>query len=245
MRQRIRNLILLLSLLAFPVTLNYFSPYVSIDGAMNGIVSGSLCVFTLQFLSGLFLGRAWCGWLCPVGGLSDVLIRTNAAPVNRKITRIVRYGIFLVWAGVLVTMFVLAGGIRGINPLHLTDSGISTDEPLRYVTYYMVVLLFVVVTLLVGRRGGCQSICWMAPFMAAGYQAGKALRLPQLRIVATDKPCTRCGTCDRNCPMSLPVQAYRMEGAVRTSDCILCCACVDGCRASALGYRMARNKTQG
>lgn len=245
MRQRIRNLILLLSLLAFPVTLNYFSPYVSIDGAMNGIISGSLCVFTLQFLSGLLLGRAWCGWLCPVGGLSDVLIRTNAAPVNRRVTRIVRHCIFLVWAGILVAMFVLAGGIRGVDPFHMTESGISTDEPIRYVTYYMVVLLFVVVTLLVGRRGGCHSICWMAPFLAAGYQVGKALRLPQLRIVSTDRPCTRCGACDRNCPMSLPVQAFRTEGSVSTSDCILCGVCVDGCRASALAFRMACDRKRG
>ncbi len=240
MRQKIRNLILLLSLLAFPVTLNYFSPYVSIDGAMNGIVSGSLCVFALQFLSGLFIGRALCGWLCPIGGLSDILIRTNDRVVNRRVTRIVRYGIFLVWGGVLVTMFILAGGIKGIDPLHMTESGISTDEPLRYVTYGMIVLLIVLVTVFVGRRGGCHSICWIAPFMAAGYRIGQLLRLPQLRIVATDKACTRCGTCDRNCPMSLPVQASRQEGCVRTSDCILCGACVDGCRLHALTYRVLR-----
>ena len=39
-RQQWRWAILLTSLLLFPVTLNYFSPYLVIDGAAQGIVSG-------------------------------------------------------------------------------------------------------------------------------------------------------------------------------------------------------------
>lgn len=65
MRQKTRRTMIFLSLLLFPLTLNFFSPYVSIDGAMSGIISGSLLVFGVQFVSGIFLGRAWCGWLCP------------------------------------------------------------------------------------------------------------------------------------------------------------------------------------
>lgn len=68
MRQKIRRLIVFISLFLFPVTLNYLSPYVSIDGALSGIVSGSVVVFLVMFISGLFLGRAWCGWVCPIAG---------------------------------------------------------------------------------------------------------------------------------------------------------------------------------
>ncbi len=32
---------LLISLLSFPVVMNYISPYVIIDGAMNGVVNGN------------------------------------------------------------------------------------------------------------------------------------------------------------------------------------------------------------
>jgi hypothetical protein len=41
MRQKLRNASLLMSLLAFPVSMNFLSPYVIVHGAMNGIVSGS------------------------------------------------------------------------------------------------------------------------------------------------------------------------------------------------------------
>lgn len=71
LRQRIRRGVILVSFIIFPIIMNYFSPYVIIDGASQGIVNGSFVVFGLMFLSALFLGRAWCGWGCPAGGLQE------------------------------------------------------------------------------------------------------------------------------------------------------------------------------
>ena len=39
-------------------------------------------------------------------------------------------------------MVVRAGGYRQVNLFHLTESGISIDEPLKYIIYYIVVGLF-------------------------------------------------------------------------------------------------------
>lgn len=62
-RQRLRALLLLSSWLLFPITIFYFSPYLIIDGAAQGVVTGSLLVFAALLLSGLLLGRAFCGWV--------------------------------------------------------------------------------------------------------------------------------------------------------------------------------------
>lgn len=64
-RQKIRRTLILVSLLVFPITLNYFSPALILEGAAKGIINGSFMTFSLQFLSSLFLGRGFCGWLCP------------------------------------------------------------------------------------------------------------------------------------------------------------------------------------
>ncbi|MCK7487703.1 MAG: 4Fe-4S binding protein [Bacillus subtilis] len=112
----------LISFLLFPVTLNFFSPYVSIDGAMAGIISGSLLLFGLFFLFGVFFGRAWCSYGCPWAAPSEYLMKVNNKPVNRKRLAVIRYIIFFIWFSVLVLGFVLAGGIKGVDPLHLTDS---------------------------------------------------------------------------------------------------------------------------
>jgi ferredoxin-type protein NapH len=165
MRQKIRLLLVFVSLLLFPVTLNFFSPYVSIDGAMAGVVSGSVIVFLLQFISGVFFGRAWCGWICPNAGLSEMAGAINKKQAPVRTLAIIRYRVFTLWFGVLVVSFFLAGGIKAINPLHLTENLVSVDEPLKYFTYYIVVFLFFGLTVAVGRRAACHGICWMSPFL--------------------------------------------------------------------------------
>ena len=162
--------------------MNYLSPYVCIDGAMSGIVSGSIIVFGVMFFSGLVFGRAWCAWVCPMAGLSEVCMTVNRRTPPVKKLRIIRYCIFAVWFTILVACFVLAGGIKGVDPLHLSENVVSVDEPFKYITYYFVVLLFFILTLAIGKRGACHTICWMAPFLTAGYSLGKFLRLRQVRI---------------------------------------------------------------
>lgn len=241
-RQRTRRALLLAALLLFPVTLNYMSPYISIDGAMAGVASGSLLLFGAQFLSALVLGRAWCGWLCPVGGLSETARSVNDRPVKRRPLAVSRYAVFSVWAAAVVLGFVLAGGVRGVDPFRLTERYLSVDEPVKYITYYLVLALMAGLTLGLGRRGACHAVCWMAPFMTAGHRVGRLLGLPQLRIRSATERCTDCGTCDRKCPMSLPVNALQREGTVRSSDCILCGECVDGCPQRTLRYGFERRR---
>ena len=72
MRQKVRRIIIFSMFFLFPLTLNYLSPYVSIDGAFSGVIAGSVLVFAFQFLTGIFFGRAWCAWFCPVAGLSEI-----------------------------------------------------------------------------------------------------------------------------------------------------------------------------
>lgn len=57
-RQQVRNGILLASMLLFPVTINYLSPYLIIDAAGQGIINGSFIVFIGLFLTSLVFGRA-------------------------------------------------------------------------------------------------------------------------------------------------------------------------------------------
>jgi NADH:ubiquinone oxidoreductase subunit 6 (subunit J) len=72
MRQKVRRIVIYISLFLFPLILNYLSPYVSQRAAYEGIVAGSALFFALLFLSGIFLGRAWCAWGCPVAAIGEL-----------------------------------------------------------------------------------------------------------------------------------------------------------------------------
>lgn len=239
MRPKIRRILIFISLFLFPLTLNYFSPYVSVDGAFRGIVAGSVFLFLILFLSGLVLRRAWCAWVCPIAGLSEVCSNINNKPVPVRKLRMIRYSIFTVWFAVLVAGFILAGGIKQVDPFHLTERMISVDEPIKFFIYYLVLFLFFGLSIWIGRRGACHSICWMSPFLVAGTWVGQRLQFPQIHIAAEPSACIDCLRCNQKCPMSIDVNQWVKSGGVQSMDCILCGECVDVCPKDVLRYRAA------
>lgn len=76
-RQNVRKLILIISMLLFPLTIWYMSPYLIIQGATEGIVTGSFIVFLLMLLGSLSFGRLFCGWISPMGGMQECLFSVN------------------------------------------------------------------------------------------------------------------------------------------------------------------------
>jgi hypothetical protein len=128
-RQRIRKALIIFSFLLFPITINYFSPYVIIDGASQGIINGSFISFALMFLSALFVGRLWCGWGCPAGGLQEICFAINDRPARGGRFNWIKWAIWIPWLSIIAMLAIRAGGYRAVNVFHLTDSGISVDRP--------------------------------------------------------------------------------------------------------------------
>ncbi|MDP2233591.1 MAG: 4Fe-4S dicluster domain-containing protein [Actinomycetota bacterium] len=247
-RQAVRRVALLLSFIAFPLTLNYFSPYLIVDSAFQGIVNGSLIVFASMFLGSLVFGRLWCGWACPAAGLQEPLLRVNDCRVGRK-ADLAKWAIWVPWIALIVFAAMRAGGYASIDPFYGTVGGISlagdAERPaiFAFIIYFGVVLTFFGVTLAVGRRGGCHALCWMAPFMISGRAARNSLGAwSSLRLVADSSACTKCGTCTRECPMSVPVQELVAAESMEHAECVLCGSCVDGCPSKVIRYSFSGGK---
>jgi polyferredoxin len=83
-RQRVRRALIIFSFVLMPVTFVYISCPIIIEGASEGIITGGLIVFILIFISSLFLGRLWCGWLCPGGGPQEIYFQINNKHVNME-----------------------------------------------------------------------------------------------------------------------------------------------------------------
>ena len=249
-RQRTRQALLIVSLLLFPVTLNYFSPYVILDGAAQGIVNGSLIVFSLMFVSSLFVGRLWCNWACPAGGLAEACLPVNDKPVNGRRINWIKWLIWVPWLSLVIWLAISAGGYQRVNFFHLTESGISVLRPsmgeslFGFIIYYIVVGIFLGLAIFGGRRHGCHSICWMAPFMILGRRLRNLFRWPALRLAVTPQTCTDCQRCTRSCPMSLDVNAMVRENRMENDECILCGSCVDTCPQKTIRYSFSGSDSQ-
>ena len=233
-RQRVRIGILLASFALFPVTIFYFSPYLIVWGAFQGVVAGSALAFTLQLVCAIFLRRACCGWICPAGGLQELEAQAASKPSKLGKRDWLKWVIWVPWVASIVAGFIVAGGITAVDPFFHIDGGISVSSPGAMAIYLIIVVLFFVPNLFLGRRAMCHCICWMAPFMIVGEKLGAAIRIPQLHVSADPETCVSCGLCEKACPMSLPVSELLESGAIMHPECIQCAACCDSCRKGVL-----------
>jgi len=240
-RQRIRKGLLFVSFLLFPVTLYYFSPVLILAAASQGVINGSFLGFSLMFLASLFVGRLWCSWACPAGALQEL-----AAPINnRRLPRgkvdWIKWAIWIPWMGLILFLAISAGGYHVVNPLFQLAGGATLaipagEGPPWWLIYYLIVFLFLILAVTVGRRAGCRTICWMAPFMIIGRWLRNRARWPALRLVAAPELCSDCLTCTRECPMSLDVHEMVKRSDMEDAECILCGTCVDRCNKKAIHY---------
>ena len=243
MRQRIRKTILIISFLLFPVTIWYFSPYLIIQAASEHIMNGSFIVFVSMFVLSMFLGRVWCGYLCPAGGLQECISAGNPAPAKQGWRNKIKYVIWIIWMIAIVVTFILGKNEVTVDPFYMTDHGISITSIYNYVMYYGVILLLVLPALIHGRRATCHYICWMAPFMVIGSSIGRMRHIPQLHIEADKEKCVACGKCSKSCPIGLDVKNMVSEGKNdKCTECIQCGACVDACPKNVLKYKMTWRK---
>ena len=241
-RQRVRIGILLASFALFPVTIFYFSPYLIVFGAFQGVVAGSAIAFALQLISAIFLRRAACGWICPAGALQELEGFAVSKPCKLGKRLLLKWIIWVPWLASVVAGFIVAGGVSTVDPLFHIDYGVSVTSLGALAIYLGIVALFFIPNLFLGRRAMCHCICWMAPFMIIGEKIGAALHSPQLHIAVDSSKCISCGACDKACPMSLPVSELAQSTVIAHSECIQCAACCDACRANALKLTFEADK---
>ena len=234
--QKLRKAMLFISLMLFPITLNYLSPYLIIDAAMQGIINGSFIIFSFLFISSLFLGRYWCSRFCPGGALQDYagIVINNKKAKGGKLD-LIKYFIWVPWLGVIISFAFIAGGYTKIDFLYNTPYGISVDEPSRYIIYLAIVFILAASVFIGGKRAGCHYICWMAPFMIIGTIIKNYFKWPSYHLEVEPDKCEGCKQCVSRCQFSairfIPSQNRII---IDYNKCFGCGNCRDACKFDAL-----------
>lgn len=185
----------------------------------------------------LLLGRAWCGWLCPLGTLLEwtgrryTRLRAAAAWYRAK------YGLLL---ALLIGTLLGVPGLLLLDPLPLLERGlVSIVRPVLQVSVGVerafrpadLSPLFLLAGLLalnaVALRFWCRALCPLGALLAL------LARPAGLRRKVKDG-CNDCGECAAHCPMG----AVREDGWENVpQECILCLECADRCPSQAVGWR--------
>jgi polyferredoxin len=141
-RQNVRKLVLICSMLLFPITIYYFSPQLIMVGAVNGVITGSFIVFLAMLISSVFLGRLFCGYLCPAGGIQECAMLINDKNPKQGWKNKIKYVIWLVWILGIVVCFIFRKHEITVNFFYQTTHGISIANIYDYTIYYGVVFFF-------------------------------------------------------------------------------------------------------
>ena len=245
-KQKVRRIILAVSMLFMPVVINYYSPYLIIEGSLNGIIVGSFVFFALLFFTSLVFGRAFCGWLCPFSGYQEFLAYARDKKTNSRKGHIVKWAYWAVWLGIIIYAALSAGGYRQIDLLYNTPNIISIDEPARYIQFYFPLLAVATILCLgIGNRAWCHYVCWAGNFAAVGTKIKDKLKLPSLHLEVNKENCANCKTCNKVCMKSLDVNAFVQKGLLNDVECTLCGNCVAHCPKNGISYAFKWKKNVG
>jgi polyferredoxin len=181
----------------------------------------------------LLAGRAFCGWLCPLGAVQEWLAigtrrlsgekrhirgKTSAArlPLRLRVTldRPLRYGKYLVLVAVVaMSLLAVFPPVRSVCPVRALF-GLQLDSALLW----GVLALFTGSSLLV-ERFSCKYLCPLGATVAVFN------RVAPLHVAVDPLRCNQCGRCEVECPMDI-ADVYANTNNL---ECIRCLECVVTC----------------
>lgn len=207
-------------------------PFGGVEGLYTYISEGnltcSLAVSNFYILGGvliitLVLRRAFCGYMCPIGTISDWVQRTTARlkvqplAVPRWLDKMLS---FLKYSVLVVVLFLTYRAselvFRGFDPCYALISRHGED-----ITYWAYIVAgAIVLGSIILTMPFCRWLCPLAVVLNPFSRVGLA------RIKRDDTTCLQCGKCSRACPMAIPVHEVSEVTAAR---CISCLRCVEVC----------------
>lgn len=217
--------------------------FLELVGMWQSSVPGSMISALLFMIPyGLVLlafGRAFCGWLCPIGGLVDLSASTDRDRLALDFLRekIITadgfyYGRLKAWVGwirygllVIVIALSVALGFALVNLFHpvlwLKSTGVF------WAVAGVLLVSGVALPLLTGRRWWCY-IC------PVGAAVSSVDRFGPFKLKIDRGRCTGCMDCASACRMFALTPAEVETGRIRSSLCVRCGRCIEACSENAI-----------
>lgn len=225
----------------------YFPGMNTADFASNVQVSSiGVYILSLILITTFFFGRLWCGYICPVGGLPEVISRTFSDKWKieyRSLPQVpIRYGYFSSYV-FLMPMFGISACTlcNFITIPRIFDVMSGNPKGLAFalsaVGLVNLALLFLLGFFATKGRAYCQFLCPIGAMDGLVNRLGAKLRFTR-RIRVERNRCTGCNICARNCMTG----AIKMENRIAVVDqlsCMSCNECVDVCDWNAIEWRTA------
>ena len=222
-----------------PPAVEAFLPISAIMGLKNWIATGiydtvhpaGLAILVAAILSGILLHRGFCGWLCPVGTLSEYIGKAGIRITTKKFTP----PKFVDWPARLVKFILLGFFVKLIvidMPVEAIDAFINLNPynkvaDVKMLDFWVhptattvkIAGTLVLLSLFI-QNAWCRYLCpYGAILIIIGF-------VSPTKIKRDTDTCIDCGKCTKACPSYIDVQHKEKVASV---ECIKCFQCVSDC----------------
>ncbi|MCL4455980.1 MAG: 4Fe-4S binding protein [Nitrospirae bacterium] len=202
------------------------------EGIFDPLHPAALIIFLGALLVSLLLKKSFCGWICPVGTVSDAVWKGGRKIFGKNfaITKYIDYPLralkYILMAFFLYVIIIKMSPIQIVEFLNTPYWKISDIKLLKFFTEMSLTTKITLITLfgmsLLYKNFWCRYLC---PY---GGLLGLLSVLSPIKIKRNDAACIQCGLCSKNCPSLLPVDK---KDTVRSPECTGCLTCVSHCPA--------------
>lgn len=198
-------------------------------GILNDIHPSGLFILAAIIGTGLLLKKSFCGWLCPIGTLSESLWMAGEKLFGRTLTvprwldyplRSLKYLLllFFVWAiaqmSVQSLQYFIYSPYNKVADIKMYLFFANIDS---FATWSVIILIGLSVVI---KNFWCRYLC---PY---GAMLGFLSLLSPLKITRDAKTCIDCDLCTKACPSSIKVHA---ASRVVSDECMACMRCTEVC----------------
>ncbi len=199
------------------------------QGTLNTVHPAATILFLIFIAVSLLFRKAFCGWFCPVGFLSENLARLGQFLFKKNwrlpewldiALRSLKYLVlgFFVWA--IFTMSPAALHTFIESPYNKVVDIKMLEFFIQLSAMGLTVILVLTLLSVVIHSFWCRYLC---PY---GALVGLFSWLSPVKVRRDAELCTDCGLCDDICPARLPISK---KSTVTSMECIGCTDCVTTC----------------
>lgn len=208
--------------------------YLQVLVASKALIPGAFfAALTVTVVYSAIRGRAFCGWVCPLGFVLELIDRlARAVKIPTKERKLPRHTKIWVAIGVVAASALTSIPIfETVSPISAVHRALLFGSTVGFWTLALVIVL----ELFWSRRAWCRAICPLGGF----YEAIGRIGLVNVRI--DHASCIGCDICKSACPADPEILNPATEGNatyVAAGDCMACGACVEACPANSLSMNI-------
>jgi polyferredoxin len=200
-----------------------------LTGLWDDVHPAGLTIFMAAMVIALLLRKGFCGWICPVGFVSNVIEKAGKKiQFIKNLPSWLDYPLLsLKYALLAFFLYVILWrmDLRTVDAfIHGPYNKIVDGKMLLFFLepskFAMQILVSLVLISLVLRNFWCRYLC---PY---GALLGLLAFFGPSQVKRDEKLCIDCKQCDKTCPASISVSR---KHTVRSPECIGCMECVDLC----------------